>query len=83
MITSLPGYSRARIASIESGCGIGVAVGSGVDIDVDAEVCVGGGATSLVGGEATVCAEGIPQEGIIATTIEDVKRILIEFIAKF
>jgi len=64
-------------------------VGSGVDIDVDAEVCAGGGeaevvgTTSLVGGEATVCAEGIPQEEIIATTIEDVKRILIEFIAKF
>jgi len=49
MTMSLPGYSRARMALISSGCGIGVAVGMGVEVAVSVGVSAGSEVTVEVG----------------------------------
>ena len=54
---SLPGYSRARMALISSGCGIGVPVGIGVDVCVRVGVQAGSGVAVDVGATMGVVNE--------------------------
>ena len=44
---SLPGYWRARIASISSGLSVRVAVGTGADVDKGVDIATSGGSGVL------------------------------------
>ena len=63
MTISLPGYSRARMALISSGCGSGVGVGTTVAVEVGSDVRVGAGVKIWVGdtvGDESDEAELVP-----------------------
>jgi hypothetical protein len=85
---SLPGYSRARIAAISSGWGIGVAVGMGVRVWVTVGVRDSAGVGEAIAAGATVAVEGdaaagVPQEFKVRAKIPRSRRQdRIGFIAK-
>src|SRR3990172_5265771 len=62
MMMSLPGYSRERIASMVSGCGVGVGVTVGVAVTVGvklgAGVALGGGVSVPATAVATAASAG-------------------------
>ena len=74
---SLPGYSRARMALISSGCGIGVAVGMGVDAVVSVGFAVGRGEAveegTIVGVEEEA-GGAVPQEVIVNVNTTNVNQ---------
>ena len=75
---SLPGYIRARIASMDSGCGVGVAVGIGVAVGVSLGIVVGRGVKVEVGE-----ADGVGEDAFVpqATRIKD--RMIQDSMANF